>query len=697
MSKAQDPQSVSFEPVDFAAWRAAVEAELKGSPFDKALRTRTPEGITLEPLYSAEDWRAVDEYPGLGSFVRGGTLLGRSDGWKLAPLYDAADPETAGELLRSELDRGANAAWLVFDRAGRLGIDPASPEASAFVGPAGIAIDDAGALARVLRSLSFPDVHIIVDAGAAGVPAVALLAAAMAECGTSLAAADVTIACDPLGQLASEGALAGSFDDALAQLTILGQFASAELPAARIAVASSLPYHDAGGHAVDELAYGIATALCYVRALEDGGLAPAIAARAVGLRFAVGRNIFLEMAKLRAARVLWAKALAAGGVTNVPPSIHAVASARTLSKRDPWVNMLRTTTQTFAAICGGADIITTHAFDAALGHPSELGRRMARNTQIVLGEESRLGQVVDPAGGSWYVESITDKLARAAWSQLQSIENRGGVIACLKDGTARQSMNARWSELASSIRRRKVAVTGVTEFANLQEQLPSPPKARDEESVDRIVRRAGERARASAEVIDAVRGAAADECVRRAIQAAKGGASLCELTTALKRGEPEKVEPFESHREAEEFERLRDIADANRPRVFLANLGTIPEHKARAGFAANFFAAGGVESIGTNGTDDAPPGEAATQIAAAFVESGASVACICGTDLQYASMAAIVAVALRERGARTVYLAGKPGVLEKDLAAAGVSRYLFMGCDVFSELEWLLGELEVTR
>ncbi len=703
MSKAQDPRTVPFDSVDTGTWRRKVEGDLEGASFDKKLRKQMPEGITLEPLYTAESGPAEPgHYPGVGSLVRGGTPLSTREGWQQAARYDMADPSVLVATMQRDKERGSTGAWLRFDRAARFGLEPTARASREYLGADGAAMHAAASLAVVVDLVAEASHPVIVDAGGSALPAAALFLGAAEERGFTLGDLRVDFAGDPLGQLAKDGALGTSLEDAIAQMTLLARYCEAQGAAGRVAVASGIPYHDAGGHAVDELAYGLGTALAYVRALEDAGFALPDAARRVGLRFAVGRHVFVEIAKLRAARVLWAKLLAAGGVHDVPPSIHAVASERTLTRRDPWVNMLRGTTQTFAAICGGASIVTTRAFDAALGQPEGLGWRMARNTQVVLGEESRLGEVIDPAGGSWYIESLTSDLARAAWEQIQGIERRGGVVACLRDGSAREAMRERWKDRSKGLDKRKVPITGVSDFAHLQEKLPSPGSGRDDALLDRLASEIGKQrdtkpGRTAA--LASLRKAASSDLVPAAVRSARAGATFSEIAGAAARGEGECFPAFESHRDAERFEAMRDAADRadTRPRVFLANLGRIPDHKARAMFAANLFAAGGVEAQGPNGTGDAEPAGAAERLADAFAGSGAAVACLCGTDAQYGAMGPAVASALRKRGARIVYLAGRPGEHEQVLADAGVSRFLFLGCDVHAELDWLLRELEVVR
>ena len=244
-------------------------------------------------------------------------------------------------------------------------------------------------------------------------------------------------------------------------------------------IITTLAFHDAGADAADELALALSSLVAALRQ----GRTPKMA------RIAVGRDTFGEVCKLRALRVLWHKVLAAAGAEG-NLVIHAVCSSRTLSQRDPWVNMLRVTTQVFAAAIGGAQRITPQPFDQAFETHTALGQRVARNTALVLREESQLGRVADPGGGSFYLETRTDALAREAWKRFQQIEREGGVDELARNGKLKARLEAAWAARAASIAKRKEPVLGVSEFANLREQLPGAPAAthghRDSEAFEAL-------------------------------------------------------------------------------------------------------------------------------------------------------------------------------------------------------------------
>jgi methylmalonyl-CoA mutase len=429
---------------------------------------------------------------------------------------------------------------------------------------------------------------------------------------------------------------------------------------------SSMTTHAAGADAVTELAIILATGVAYMRALVDAGRPIKEAVRSLWVQVAVGRDTFGELCKLRALRLTMHKVFVAAGAPHVPlDAIHAVCSSRTQAARDPWVNMLRVTTEVFAAVLGGAQLVSPRPFDDALGVPSALARRVARNTALVLREESHLGRVIDAAGGSYYIEARTDALARAAWDRFQQIEADGGIVALLQDNMRgiRALIEPAWAKRADAIGKRKEAVLGVSEFANLGEKLPelAPPPP----------------------------------------------------------GLPILYPALVQHREAEGWEALRTKAEASKPAVVLVTLGPPVEHRARLGFAQNLFAAAGlvpkeIAAPGTRSGTTQPPPLAGIQTSAALPAGAlaaaagstlaerlssaadnaamrADVAVICGSDERYATDAANVAKTLKAAGAKRIVVAGRPGDLEGALREAGVDTYIFVGADVLATLENLLG------
>ena len=592
--------AAEFPAVTREEWRELVAGVLRKAgrddlpdPVEDALRVPVAPGVTVAPLYTAEDAAdlpAAVGVPGLAPFVRGaraGTApeTGTPAGWDIRQRHAHPDVAVTREAIAADLENGVTSLWLV-------------------LGEGAIPVD---ALGDVLSDVLLDLAPVAVQGG----PAAAEAFLSLAE-GRDLAPGG-SLGLDPLGVHAASGQ-----PQDLSGLADVARRAAAH-EGLRTVVVDATVFADAGASAVEELGCSLAAGVAYLRALTDGGLGVDDAFGQLEFRYAASADQFTAIAGLRAARRLWDRV---GEVSGASPDVraqrqHAVTSSVMTTKRDPWVNMLRTTVACFAAGVGGADAVTVQPFDAALGLPDSFARRIARNTQSLLVEEGHLARVLDPAGGSWYVESLTDDLARAAWDWFTEIERAGGLVAALDSGLVRDRIAAAWEARAERLAHRTDAITGVTEFPNLAEKLPPREPA--------------------AEVLP---------------------------TGGLPRV-----------RAAQEFEALRDAADAagraeegRRPTVYLATIGPIAKHTARASFAGNLFQAGGLGTPSGDGVEG-------------FADAGTTVACICGTDKDYAASAADLAAELKAAGATHVWLAGKP-----DLAVDEVDGYVFAGCDALAAL-----------
>lgn len=602
---------MEFPRVTHDDWRALVEKELAGKPFDKVLVHKTIEGLSIAPLYTkAPEGAARPLAAGRGAAVDGSA----SDAFGSFRIATAHGEGVSADTLTAEVEDGADALWVPL---------------SAHVHFA------RHALARTLALFEVDDAataRTLVAGGALRPRGFALAYDPLAIFARSVVGDAPENAGGGGGGVTSAASRDAGKKRTLAALDELGAYARAvaeKAPDASSLVVSTLPYHEAGADAVTEIAAALATTVRYLDALVAGGVRLEDAARALKLRIAVGRDTFVELCKLRALRLcvqkVFAAALPASAGTALPvPAIHAVSSTRTLTARDPWVNMLRVTTQVFAAALGGADFVTPAAFDAALGAPSALGRRVARNAGLVLRDESFLGKIVDPGAGSYCFETLTDTLAREAWQRFRAIENEGGLVEALASGRLGDAIDATWKRRLSDVASRKTPILGVSEFANLDEVLP---------------RKTGSTAPPSSGTAP--------------------GASTSPRRDALA------------------FEALRTTAEAKSSPidVALVTLGTFAETRPRVGFAASFFAAGGLRSRET------------------AERAKATIACLCGTDEQYAANAATVARELRAAGCRHVVLAGRPGDLEASLRDAGVDAFVYVGCDALSTLRDLMEDV----
>ncbi|HEY0576274.1 MAG TPA: methylmalonyl-CoA mutase family protein [Pseudonocardia sp.] len=609
-----------FPPATRDEWRELVAGVLRkagrlpenqSGPVEDLLASTLAEGVTVAPLYTAEDCPPKPGAPGLAPFVRGARPLGASpDGWDLRQRHTDPDVAATTEAVLADLENGATSLWLVLGE-GALPV---------------------GSLPVVLEKVMLELAPVALDAGPLTGQAAEALFALAGERNLPAEALSGTLGADPLGQLAA----ADADTDVEAGLRLAGELAARcanERPNLRAVTVDATAYHGGGADDAQELACSLAAGVAYLRALTDAGLSVPDALRQLEFRYAATADQFATIAKLRAARGLWARVSAECGVTGADAAQrqHVVSSEPMVTARDPWVNMLRGTLACFSAGVGGANAVTVLPFDAALGLPDPFSRRIARNTQSLLIAESHLARVVDPAGGSWYVEELTSALARRAWEVFTGIERAGGLLAVLRDGSLAETLATTWAARAGRLATRKEPVLGVSEYANLTERLPT--RAPD--------------------------------------------------TRPARRGLLPQV------RKAAPFEALRDRADGQlaaagrRPPVFLATLGAPASHSARSGFAANLFHAGGLDTPRGGGTPE--------EIAAAFRAEGTPVACLCGADRSYADDAEPVADALRQSGATRVLLAGKPGTV----ADGTVDGYIYAGCDAVEVLTGLLDELGV--
>jgi methylmalonyl-CoA mutase len=541
-----------FPVVSHDQWRARVEAELGGEDFDRALVTHTLEGLAIQPLYSGEAPASPRTELADGWF----RALPRAErSWRICQLQDDPDLAALRESIDADLAGGADALWLRLDRAARLGLDGDAEEAAKNIGVEGATIYSAADLKAAFAGTDLNGVVLSLDAGANALPAAALTLAALAESGVASDGLDLAFGADPLGALARDGELPGPLSSLENEMAILAAYCQSRQPRCRALAVSTLPYHDAGAHSVQELAYSLATGVHYLRCLEAAGVEPERAIDQMVFQFAIGRHLFMGIAKLRAARLLWARMARACGLEKPSASlIHATTSERTLTRRDPWNNILRVTTQVFAAIAGGADAITSSSFDAARGKPGADGRRLARNTQIILAEEAQLGRVLDPAGGSFYIEWLTTELARSAWTLFQEIETRGGMAQCLGSGLVAEQVEKSWRQRSERLAAGIDPITGVTDFAPAAEELPVRPDRRPPAVVAAAARRISKH-RERRRPLDITLAESGVERVETCVEAATRGATLGELATALERGgDRPKITRFPVRRDSEPFE-----------------------------------------------------------------------------------------------------------------------------------------------
>ena len=620
MLETKTPLADDFEAPTREAWLTLVQKVLKGGDFEKRLVSRSSDGIAIQPLYTR-----ADEVAGAAAAGRSGWFPG---GWDVRTLYAETDPKAANATILDDLQSGTTSLLLQITAPGQAGLSYA-----------------AGPLSEALKGVFLNACTIALDARENTLDAAGSLLEIWRDANINENDRRGAFNYDPLGVLAKTGTTYYPPDRSC---EIAAKLAADSRTMSHVTslLADGRPYHEAGASEGQELAAMLATLVAYLRACEEGGLRPRMALGQIAIALAADADLFLTVAKLRAARRLVARVAEACGAGSAVGKMQlaVTTSERMMAQRDPWVNMLRTTIACAGAAFGGAEAITVLPYTWALGRPDAFAKRIARNTHLVLQEESSAARVTDPAHGSWYVEKLTDDLAAKAWALFQEIEAKGGIAKALESGFVQGEVARVADARAGDIAHGRVELTGVSAFPRLGDDGvkfdPHPPAA----------------------------------------PVVKGGAS---------------VMPLAKRRFAEPFERLRDASDAflkkmgKRPQVFLACLGDLPVHGARATWIRNFLAAGGIEAISSE------PLHNSTDAGKAFADSSATIACLCSTDKVYAELGEAAAGALKQAGAVQVLLAGRPKDQEAALGAAGVDAFVFSGGDAIATLTGLHKALAV--
>ena len=686
-----------FTPPTDEEWKAACEALLKGAPFEKKMFTKTYEGITFDPMYTrkhTEDILPKGVMPGMGDYLRGVDAAGYiGKPWGIAQACDETLPAENNELLRHEHDKGATIYHIVLDTASRAGVDARQAEAVGDTGTSVTTVEDMHVLLTGLDLAKFP---LYVYAGANAVPLLALVAAARRASGEDMAEVRGIVGADPIGALAADGKLPASLDAHYDSLAAAARWATVNAPHMRTVFVRSDVYSNGGANDVQEVASVLATATAYLRALCERGLTIDEAASQIAFAFSMGANFFLQIAKLRAVRPLWAQIVGAfgGSAEAQKMRIHARPALFFKTIYDPYVNMLRNTTEIFSGVVGGIDSFESAPFDEPIRKGDEFSRRIARNVQIMLQEEFGLLQPIDPAGGSWAVETLTRQMKEKIWAEFQRIEKEGGIIAALRAGSLQESVAAVLAARFKNADLRRDRIVGNNMYPNMTETLletraedTAALKAQRTADIDAYLSDIDVKHRD--EALASLRQA---HSVDHAVEAALAGATIAELMTAVTEGNgAETVTAIAPHRWSERFEALRQRTEEYKAekndnvKIFLANMGPIPQHKARADFTTGFLQVGAFEVLGNDGF------KTVEEAADAARASGADAVVICSTDATYPEIVPALAPKLHEVLPKArVFLAGAaPKDLLETYKEAGIDEYISVRANCYEILESL--------
>ena len=617
-------QSFPFMSKD--EWKEKAEKSLKGRTVE-SLQTATYEGIILKPLYSQEDEQAVPDYPGGTDYRRGIHPLGYlTNEWKVAQRLTYQTLDELKEKLQQNFDKGQTA--ISFEVSKSL-------------------FEENETLETILGEYSHQHPFSINAKGLHP-----KLLASLETIGEKKGTSDTIfgyIGSDPVALFAEEGSISEEFFNEW-MATIVQS--SVKLPNLRTILINTSPYHNGGANAVQELGIALAEGIYYLEKLQEAGMELEDIFSKMIFQFSIGGHFFMEMAKLRAARILWNRVAEVYGtkVNNQGMHISAETSRFTKTIQDPHVNLLRAGNEAFAAVIGGVQYLHVDPFNNLSGS-TYASERIARNTQLLLKEEAQLKQVIDPAGGSWYVEQLTNELAEKSWEFFQQIEAHGGIIEGLKSNWLQKEIATVYDKRNKDCQTRKQSMIGTNVYANLDENVPNL-KSQNKESY-----------------------------------VLKKGNSFINITAIPQR------------RLSESFEELRNKARSYeetagyKPSVGMICLGELKEHKARLDFMKGFLAAGGVKAVESDSI-------VSFENARSFVSTlpVTKCFCICGTNEQYERVGHEILTSLRtEFPDRVFYLAGLP---EKDKqsqwTAEGIKQFIHMKSNCYETLDAIFNELEVS-
>ncbi|MBQ9365181.1 MAG: acyl-CoA mutase large subunit family protein [Schwartzia sp.] len=690
-----------FTPPTDEEWKEACEALLKGAPFDKVMFTKTYEGITFEPMYTrkhTEDILPKDSFPGMGDYLRGNKASGYvGKPWGIAQSCDETLPKENNELLKFEIEKGSTVYNVRLDKATLDNVSAADAEK---VGEDGCSITTLEDMHVLLDGLKLDEYPLYMYAGASALPLISLVAGAMKSSGQSTENLTGFIGANPIAQLVSKGKGVAPLSQLYDEMAECAKWALKNAPHLRTVMVRDDVFSRGGANDVDDTAFIIAMAVEYVRALMERGLTIKEAASQIFFGISMGANFFMQIAKLRAARPVWATVIKAFGGDAEDQKMHVHGRPALFFKTvfDPYVNMLRNTTEIFSGVVGGLDSYENEPFDEPIRKGDVFSRRIARNVQIMLQDEFGLLQPIDPAGGSWAVETLTKQIKEKIWAEFQTIESKGGIVKALQAGYPQEKIAKTLADRFKALELRKDRIVGSNMYPNMTEELldkreedVAALKKERMADIETYLKDIDEKQRD--EMIAALKSAKAGEAVDKAIAAARAGAIISEIRAALnKGGEPESVTAIGPHRWSENYEDLRMATEkykkehnGDNVKVFLANMGPIPQHKARADFSTTFLQVGEFNVELNNGfktTDEA---------AAAAKESGADVAVICSTDKTYPEIVPDLAPKLRAALPNaTIYLAGAaPKDLEPKYREAGVDDFISVKANCYQILRTL--------
>lgn len=663
-----------FPPHTYDQWHEAAETLLKGAPFEKLLVSKTYEDITIQPIYRREDIADLKhrkDLPGSGTLVRGSRSGGfLKAGWEVSQELCECKPEEVNALIHQGMNGGQTELNILLGDVTANGYDKDQTEKQV----CGLDLENLEDMEVALDGVALDSISTFWRSGAGSVPVAALFFAVARKQGIALKDLRGCFDIDPLSSLGRYGHLRQNLKTRLDHMAALTKFAINNVPQMQTICVQGNLYHNSGASATQELAYIISTAVCYIEKMKKRGIEPADLLPRMRVSLSVGSDYFMEIAKIRATRWLWSKMAEAYGVEDASVYIHARTSLWNKTCYDAHTNMLRVTSEAFAAVVAGVDGMHVGPYDEVAGKTDEFSRRIARNIHVILREECGLDQVIDPAGGSNYIEWLTDQIAGKSWGMFQEIDAAGGMIVALEDGSIQKQIDATYQQKRQNVRRRKDSIVGANMYPDLTKgRLDTSARS----SCNCKDKTADKRKDVSA--LAAIVPSAEAEMVAQAIAAAEQGATVGQIghATGVHEGRTFNIHQVPQRRAAEEYEALRDASAAyeektgSAPTILQLNMGPSRRYRLRADWTASFFEAGGFKIEGSNDFDD----NAAA--VAALADSPATIAVITSDDDTYAECVESLAKAVKAaKPDVTLLVAGAPGDKEAAWREAGVDDFV---------------------
>lgn len=699
-----------FEPHTYEQWKQAAEDLLKGASFEKKLVTQTYEGFDIQPIYLKQDIENLPHLggmPGMGQRVRGANTSGYINRpWSISQEAVNSLPEQANLKALQGLQRGESELNLPLDSAARQGLDP-DQSTSGHVGLKGISIAHKSDFDTLYQGIHPDWISNFLTLGASGLAASSLLVAFYKDQNLPLETLQGCLGSDPLGELVEKGISVTSLKHQFDEMAAITQYCSENLPKFQTVLVQGHPYHNGGAGIVQELGFTMATGVAYLREMMQRGLTIDQAAPRFRFAFSIGSNTFMEIAKLRAARLLWAQIVEHFGGSDSSRSMHIHARTSLWNKTvyDPYVNILRTTTEAFSAVIGGCNSMHVGGFDEVARVSDDTALRIARNLQIVLMEECELTHVTDPGGGSYTIEWLTDQFANRGWEMFQSIEREGGMIQALKNGSPQKLVGDSADDRRANIERRKDVFVGTNMFPNptekpLPENEPDYQQIFEKRSQDINKVRSQRDQNAVKQALQQLKSdwaTGSTAAMAAAVQAAQAGATLNEISSAVRPASTEvdsiKAIPFK--RGAALIESLRQQVETARAKganvkLLQANIGPSRGYRLRADWTSSFFQVGGLEVLNTMDFDST---QAALQCAQ---QVQPPIVVITSDDATYETAVPELAAQLRQSQPEAIILvAGAPGEQEQAWRSAGVDDFVSARSNNYQMLNSLLTKIGV--